>query len=309
MSAAALQIRRIGLGALALALGGLLNLAVAAQAPRKLASTSVKAAENSSLCYSFVRDDARIWVSCHGSVQPVTHKRYWADYAIDSLGAHVAARGGPWALHGAEHEFAHDVLLISLATGAVGRRPAPGYYIPTCGTIVVLGREMSDLITGRAMHADGYGNNFRCDESRSVTIGTKLAKDPGPPPGALALWLGAPPATLLSSSVNAMYNAVSPDGRYTAWQTIDGMCVEGPGAAAPSCTPSDGDGLVTVSNRGEILWDDAPSPYETVIYYWKPGLAKRVKLCGNDCGQPEWISPTTAKALIAGYKANRWPMF
>lgn len=270
-------------------------------------------------CYAFLRRNG-LWVACDGKSQPVTHKHYWVEYAVAPTGTHLAIKGGPWALRNRQEDFRHGALVVHLAGGGVERRPAPGYFLPTCGTIVLLGSEVSDLITGRPLSASGYGSDFRCSDTRSVTIGIKTVKEkisPGFYLPTQTLRLGEPPGKVLCASVDALYIAVSPGGSYVAWQGSDSLksgvpkiCVQKPGADLPTCVQDFGDDLFTVSDAGEVLWDGSygdGNPNKSAAYYWRPGLAEPI-LLQKDSSQPQWITASAAKALIEGYKSKRWPM-
>lgn len=295
---------------------GFALLAVLASAAGAVGQQSANAPAG---CYSFLRGN-RIWVTCNGKAQPVSHKRHWVAYAVGPEGKHLAVRGGPWALRSRQHDFEHKVLVLSLPNGATTWRSAASYFIPTCGTIAVIGfRHLTDLITGQPLHSQAYGGLFRCDDQRSITIGAKAVPNVPPANGAerYTLWLGEPPVKFLCPFLSR-YFAVSPGGSYLTWLASPVLgnpyliCVQRPQDMSPTCVGHPiGDDLFTVSDEGEVLWDAEPDdqpPEVSAVYYWRPDLAESVMLQMH-ASQPEWITPAAAKALVDGYRANRWPMF
>ncbi len=298
-------------------------------------------------CYAF-RRQGRVWVACGSKSQPVSKHSYWAQYAISPKGDYLLALGGPWALHGNPNPAGRDFVLVPLPRGPASLRPYPNNsltMLPTCGTVEGPGKQWPvDLVTGAPLRFDDARGLVACSDDRRLAVAL-IDATPSLGPRSLpirALYLvGGPKPVPFAANVGNF--AVSPGGAFIAFGTTivaetHLVCMVEDSSGKSFCSRS-APSPESVSDTGGLLGTEypdtrgtslcrfeglvgvakkaGPTPYAgayddlgpcPAVYYWVPAFANPA-LVQSMADEPQWITPETAHALIAGYAAHRWPEF
>ncbi len=177
------------------------------------------------------------------------------------------------------------------------------YMAPTCGTILA-DQEQFDILAGRHVAFDDYGS-VRCSDDRRVVVGmwrSNLAFSE------FELRQGA---EVLDRHVDGLSYAVSPNGRFIAWLAeptpfklqVAVRSAAGATLMAPLRSDLYSPNLSTVSDGGDAIFDAAwgDLPYQVGVFHWHPGMSQPALLL-TDADGPQWVTPATARALIARYE-------